>query len=82
MWDTVKTMTNMNSTKKPLHAVDELSTANELERFYIRFETHDFSAECVAVFWKAFQLTRLIGSQSRQSLLTRPLDQMEFLHLY
>lgn len=46
LWASVRTMTNMKSTKKPFHAVDELSTANELNRFYKRFETQDFSAEC------------------------------------
>lgn len=49
LWDTVKTMINMKSTKKPLHVVDELSTANELSWFYKRFDTHDFSDECSSV---------------------------------
>lgn len=33
LWDSVKTMTNMKPTKKPIYAKDELSTANELKHF-------------------------------------------------
>lgn len=34
LWYSVKTMTNMKSTKKRLNSVDKLSTANELNSFY------------------------------------------------
>lgn len=45
----MKTITNMKPTKKPLHARDELAKANDLNRFYKRFDTCDYSAECSQV---------------------------------
>lgn len=46
LWDSMKSITNMNPSKKPLHATDELAKANELNAFYKRFEICDFSVEC------------------------------------
>ena len=46
MWATMKSITNMTPTRKPLHSSDDGSMANELNNFYLRFDTQDFSSEC------------------------------------
>ena len=46
LWDSMKAITNMNTTKKHLSTDDDLGKANELNDFFLRFENHDFSKEC------------------------------------
>ncbi|KAK0136698.1 hypothetical protein N1851_027145 [Merluccius polli] len=45
LWDSMKAITNMNTTKKRLTTDDDLGKANELNDFFLRFENHDFSVE-------------------------------------
>ena len=46
LWDTMKTVTNMNPEKKQIIALDEQQKSNELNDFYLRFDSQDFSLEC------------------------------------
>lgn len=45
MWATMKVITNMTSSKKSLHSLDENKMANDLNIFYLRHDVHDFSVE-------------------------------------
>lgn len=45
LWDSIKHMPNMDSKRKPLCGQDELARANELNNFYMRFDT-DTVSEC------------------------------------
>lgn len=39
LWYSIKAMTNMETKRKPLFAIDETRRANELNNFYLRFES-------------------------------------------
>lgn len=45
LWNSIKGMTNMIPLRKPLHDNNEMDRANELNNFYLRFETNTFN-EC------------------------------------
>lgn len=45
LWDSMKAITNMNTTRNPLITNDDSYKANELNDFYCRFETQDFTLE-------------------------------------
>ena len=42
LWDSMKVITNMNTTKKRLNTNDDLGKVNELNNFFLRFE-NDFT---------------------------------------
>ena len=46
LWDSMKAITNINTTKKHLNTDDDLGKANKLNDCFLRFENHDFSVEC------------------------------------
>ena len=45
-WKGLNTMMGRNQQQKPLTSVDLSALANDLNRFYARFDTQDFSDEC------------------------------------
>ena len=44
-WKGLNTMMGRNQQQKPLTSVDLSALANDLNRFYARFDTQDFSDE-------------------------------------
>ncbi len=46
MLNTLKCVTNMEPSKPHIRVINDLAKANELNDFYLRFETQDFSEEC------------------------------------
>lgn len=38
-WDSIRGMTNMDTKRKAVFANDEITKANELDDFYLRFES-------------------------------------------
>ena len=48
LWDSIRQMTNMDTKKKPIFAQNEVARANELNEFYMRFNS-DNGSECAAV---------------------------------
>lgn len=48
LWDSIRGMTNMDTKRKTLFAHNVTERANELNNFYLRFETDSFR-ECCAV---------------------------------
>lgn len=46
MWDTMKSITNLNPARKALHSTDDSFMANELNNFYLRFDTQELFHEC------------------------------------
>ncbi|KAK0141045.1 RNA-directed DNA polymerase from mobile element jockey [Merluccius polli] len=48
LWDSIRHMTNMDAKKKPPFAHNEITRANELNNFYMRFNV-DNSADCADV---------------------------------
>lgn len=47
--DCMKVITNMNTNRKCLITNNDLQKANELNDFYLRFKTQDFSLQCINV---------------------------------
>ena len=45
LWDCMKNITNMNTQRKQITSLDDKAKANELNDFFLRFETDDFSNE-------------------------------------
>ena len=45
-WKGLNTMMGRNQQQKPLTSADPSALANDLNRFYARFDTQDFSDEC------------------------------------
>lgn len=46
LWETMKFVTNMNPAKKHITTLDSLQRANELNDFYLRFETQNDLGKC------------------------------------
>lgn len=46
LWVSMKAATNMTTHRKCLITCDDLSKSNELNDFFLRFDTQDFSLEC------------------------------------
>jgi len=46
LWNSIQGMTNMTSKRKPLFAGNETDKANELNNFYMRFESDTFKECC------------------------------------
>ncbi len=46
LWDSMKAAANMTTTRRCLVTDDEFIKANELNDFFMRFKTQDFSSEC------------------------------------
>lgn len=46
LWDSIRKMTNINSEKKPIAATDESAMANELIKFFLRFECDTYQECC------------------------------------
>ena len=70
MWDSVREMTNMNSGKKDLHALNELEKANELNTFYKRFDCDPVRNvhECREI------INSVVCDQSRHRIVIEPRD--------
>lgn len=49
LWDAMKSAANMRPSKVDISTSDDHSKANELNNFFLRFETHDFKNECMLV---------------------------------
>ena len=43
LWDSMKAITNTEPSKRHISATDDVQKANELNDFYLRFQSHDFS---------------------------------------
>jgi len=75
MWDAMKAVTNMETNSQLINTSDDLQKANELNDFYLRFQTHDFSDKCRSVIGSLMDDmgSRLIIDSSKVQLLFRQL---------
>lgn len=86
LWDTMKAITNMTPAKKTLCTSDDLQKANELNDFFMRFETQDFSSECTDILETISATDQdervVIDHFLNTPVLRRPQGQMASLHSF
>ncbi|XDV42509.1 hypothetical protein PO909_011155 [Leuciscus waleckii] len=71
LWNTMKAVTNMKPSIPHIRTIDDLQKADDLNDFYLRFQTYDFSDKCKCVIGSLTDDmgTRLEADSSKVKLL-------------